>query len=260
MTGLRALRSFIFDLDGCIWYGGEPAPGAIELVRYLRGEGKGVFFLTNVSGYAAAELAERLGRAGIEADPASVIGPLSLIGRHPALRGCPPTLVLGTDSVREALRTAGVPLTVRPEEARTVVVGRDPEMTYSDLAAAVRAIDGGAPLLALNLDLRVPAENGVMVPGCGAIVAALTAATGAPVSVVGKPSDFFFREALEAFGARARETAMIGDSLDSDIAGGRAAGLVTVLVGDGVGGERTRVTPDVRVADLPELLALLRAG
>lgn len=257
MNPLNHVRNFLFDLDGCIWFAGMPAPGAVTLVAALREAGCGVFFLTNVTGATADNLLERLAEAGIAAAPGSVVGPLSIIGSHPLLKERPPALIIGTAAVRETLTEAGVPVVTDPATARVVVVGRDPQMTYDDLAGAVHALDRGAAFLALNLDLRVPSEKGVMVPGTGAIAAALTAATGIRPEVVGKPSEFFFREALKMFEISAADSAMVGDSLDSDVAGGAGIGLVTVLVGGGLGQERARVKPDVTVSDLIELHRLL---
>lgn len=259
-AALDGVRHYLFDLDGCVWNGGTPAPGAAALIVALRSTGLGVFFLTNVSGSTAPALAARLSRAGIVTEPAAVMAPLSVLPRHPLLRDRPAALVIGTAVVHAVLREHGVRVVENPEDAGIVVVGRDPRMTYGDLAAAVRALDRGAPLLALNLDRRVPSGGGVFVPGVGAIVAALTAATGVQPEVVGKPSAFYFQEALRHFGIAAGGTAMVGDSFDSDVAGGARAGLRTVLVGPGLGDEDAGVCPDVRVGDLDELRRLLVSG
>ena len=256
-VALDGVRHFMFDLDGCIWYGGVPAPGAAALISALRTAGRGVFFLTNVSGATASALSVRLNEAGIQTGPEAVMGPLSVLPRHPRLIGRPPALVLGTVAVHAVLKQANIPVVTDPKAARVVIVGRDPRMTYGDLAAAVLALDQGATLLALNLDRRVPSTNGVFVPGVGAIVAALTAASGTEPEVVGKPSAFFFTEAIRYFGIQASETVMVGDSLDSDVAGGARVGLRTVLVGAGVGGPQPGIHPDLHVRDLDELRLLL---
>jgi 4-nitrophenyl phosphatase len=119
---------------------------------------------------------------------------------------------------------------------------------------AVRALDRGARLVAVNVDPRVPADNGAL-PGAGAVVAALCAATGVKPDVVGKPSPFFFRAALRTFEIAPGETAMVGDSVRADVAGGKAAGLVTVLVGRPDRCLRPR--PHVVVRDLVALRRML---
>ncbi len=255
MKALARVRNFIFDLDGCVWQGRRLAPGAQALLAALRQANYGVYFLTNASGATVDTLRHRLIRAGVAAPAGTVLGPLAVLGRHPALRHRPPALVIGTAALRKVLRAAGVPIVRDPRRARVVVVGRDPGMTYADLARAVRALDQGARLVAVNRDCRVPAEGGAL-PGAGAVVAALCAATGVQPEIVGKPSPFFFRAALRIFGIAPGETAMVGDSVEADVAGGKAAGLVTVLVGRPRG--RIRPRPDIVVPDMVALRRLLR--
>lgn len=220
------------DLDGCVWFGERLAEHAAITVGRLRECGKRVVFLSNVSSATREDIAAKLTRLGITASASDVQVPLGLLPKHPFL-STPETRVLALCATRvaDALREMGLPLVGEPEEADVVVVGRDTEMRYGDLAAATQALNLGARLLALNLDSRVPLENGVIAPGAGAIVAALVEATGAKVEVVGKPSDFFFRAALEDFGVSAAKAAMVGDNLDSDIVGGQRVGLWTVQVG-----------------------------
>ena len=66
-------------------------------------------------------------------------------------------------------------------------------------------------------------------PGTGAILAAVETASGVRAEIGGKPERHLFDLALEAIG-RPPRVAMIGDRIDSDIDGGRAAGLETILV------------------------------
>jgi 4-nitrophenyl phosphatase len=212
-----------------------------------------VFFLTNISGASSANLAAKLTRMGINTEAGQVLAPLRVIDKHPSLAKKKKALVIGTEAVRQALYAAGVEVLTDPAEAAVVVVGRDPTMTYAQLAAAAQALDLGANLLAINLDLRVPGANGRFVPGNGAIVAALVAATGVEPELIGKPSTFYFQQALETFAISEDNTVMVGDSLDSDVAGGAKVGLMTVLVGGGVGQETADVKPDLYA---PDLLAL----
>lgn len=259
-TGLDTVRNYLFDLDGCIWFGRRLAPGAAQLIGNLRECGLKAYFLTNISGAGSTKVAEKLNELGIDADPESVLAPLDVAARHPALAGRSQAFVIGTNEVREVLAAAGILPVTHSEDIDIVLVGRDPELTYRQLAQAAQILDRGGKLLALNLDLRVPSHDGGFVPGNGAIVAALTAATGAKPEVIGKPSTFFFREALKTFGVAPAETAMVGDSIDSDIAGGVSVGLVTVLVGEGVGLEASGARPDVHVKDLLELRDLIAGG
>lgn len=253
---LGALRGFAFDLDGCIWAGDTLLPGAADLVEALRAAGRAVVFVTNSSREGAAALSERLTRLGVPAGPAEVLAAIDLLGeairrRHGRTR----VLALGTGAMCAALEAAGHEV-VGAEAwgtARVVAVGNDPAFDFARLRAASRAVAAGAGFFTVNLDPRLPVAPGEFDPGCGALAEAVAVAGGARPVVVGKPHAPLFELALERLGCAPGEAAMVGDSLPTDIAGGRAAGMATVWVdaaGDG-GGEATWTVPD--------LPALLRA-
>jgi HAD superfamily hydrolase (TIGR01450 family) len=256
-TAGLTVDAVMLDLDGCVWFGSELAPRAAETIAELREAGLGVGFLTNISSGTTTMIADKLTSLGIPTHQSDVLMPIVALAGHPLLATDPLVYVLGREEVAHAV--AQVAATTTDEDAADlVVVGRDPDLRYSDLAAAVHVLTRGGKLLALNLDTRVPIEGGRVVPGNGAIAAALTAATGVVAESVGKPSRYFFDVALERFGFDRRTTLMVGDTLDSDIAGGAASGLVTVQVG----GSRFSTldpfpVPDhslTQLADLPRLL------
>ncbi|MDZ7799706.1 MAG: HAD-IIA family hydrolase [Trueperaceae bacterium] len=265
---LRGIRSYLFDLDGCLWFGDVLADGATELVRDLRDAGLSVGFLTNASVASGAELAAKLTRLGIPATAEQVLAPLDVVADHDAVRDSQGAFVLGTGSVAARLRERGVPVVSDPAQADVVVVGKDTNATYRDLAAATHALRLGARLVALNLDASVPAAGGRREPGVGAIVAALTTASGVAAASVGKPSALFFQVALQRFAMSPERTVMVGDTPETDVRGGRAAGLRTVLLRPGTpdapesrGGERDAADePDLQVPDLHALRRMLLSG
>ena len=255
---LGTLRGFAFDLDGCIWAGQTLLPGAAALVGALRASGRRVVFVTNSSRERAAALSGRLTRLGIPSKPDDVLAALDLLGEAIRRRVGPvAVLALGPDEMRHVLEGAGH--TVVPIEdwgrARAVAVGNDPAFDFARLRAASRAVAAGAAFFTVNLDPRLPVAPDEWDPGCGALAEAVAVAGGARPVVIGKPHRPIFDMALERLGCGAAEAAMVGDSLETDVDGGRAAGLVTVWVdaaGDGQGqGEATVV-----VRDLEELHAL----
>src|SRR5690606_38405288 len=90
--------------------------------------------------------------------------------------------------------------------------------------------DAGAAFIALNTDVRMPVENGDYTAAVGPLVAAIgTLAYKAP-EVVGKPSPAFFELGLRRLGMTAHETVMVGDNVETDIKGGKAAGLLSILI------------------------------
>ena len=228
---LADVDTVLLDLDGCLWFGDQLAEGAAELVDALRASGRRVGFLTNTSNSRAVRVAAKLRRLGIAAETSDVVMPVEVLAEHPRLRDRPRVWFLGPEAVRQMIGEL-TPLAERPEDAELLVLARDTAMTYHDLADALHALQHCGAMLALNVDPRVPVEGGRMLPGTGAIAAALSYASGVRPEVVGKPARVFFETALRRFGATADRSVIVGDTLDSDIAGGAAVGMRTVLVGE----------------------------
>ncbi len=260
---LANLGGFALDLDGCVWTGAVLLPGAAELLTALRRRGKRVIFLTNNSRELPESVARKLNGLGVEADAREVLTALELLGQEIARRfGPTEVLVLGAGEMARAVKAHGHRV-VPPErwsEARVVVVGNDPTFDYAKLKAASQAVARGAAFVTVNLDPRLPLEKGEFDPGAGALAEAIAVASGARPVVVGKPRPLIFKAALERLGCRPREAAMIGDSLRSDIRGGRAAGMFTVWVAPRGAKTDRRIRPHLRVTSLTELLALFERG
>ncbi len=205
-------------------------------------------------------MAQRLNRLGVQATPQEVLTALELLGEEIARRfGRTQVLVLGVPEMVEALKAEGhspVPVE-RWREARVVAVGNDPTFDYAKLRAASRAVAGGAGFVTVNLDPRLPLENGEFDPGGGALAEAVAVASGVRPIVVGKPSPSIFKAALDRLGCRPEEAAVIGDSLRSDIQGGLDAGMVTVWVAPPEMKMDRGIRPHLRVASLHELLKRL---
>ena len=220
----------LFDLDGTLLVGDHAVPGAPEAVEALRAAGVALGFVTNDPVHSREEQSARLAAEGIHAEPDEVI----TSGRAVALLVADE---LGSGS-GDRDRLAGIPRRVPspPDSNRSrgqagaaaVLLGGSREVTFVDLTIATRAVlVHGAVLYASNEDATFPAPGGP-VPGCGALVAALERATGTRARSAGKPSPAMFEEARVALGAGSY--LVVGDRLDSDIAGGAAAHMQTALV------------------------------
>jgi HAD superfamily hydrolase (TIGR01450 family) len=224
-------RGFVFDLDGCVWHGSTLIPGAGRALTALHRAGRGVAFLTNNSRATGSDMRAKLHRLGL-GWVEHALTPLEILGQVVAERYGPSrVLVIGAAELAAVVAGAGHEvLDVRDFRKATVVaVGNDFDLSYERLAAAARAAAAGAPLVTPNVDPRLPIEDGDFLPGCGAIVAAVSAAAGVKPVVVGKPEPPLFRMAVRRLGLEPAQAAMVGDSMESDIAGGRAAGMRTVL-------------------------------
>ena len=228
---LADCRGFVFDLDGCVWQGSVLNPGAGETLTALHRSGRAVAFLTNNSRATGGDMRAKLHRLGLDWVK-HALTPLEILGQVVAERYGPSrVLVIGAPELAAVVTAAGPEVVGVGDfrRATVVAVGNDFDLSYERLAAAARAAAAGAPLVTPNIDPRLPIENGDFLPGCGAIVAAVSAAAGVAPVVVGKPQPPLFRIALRCLGVPAAQAAMVGDSVESDVAGGRAAGMRTVL-------------------------------
>jgi 4-nitrophenyl phosphatase len=257
---LSGVRGFLMDLDGCVWRGSELVPGAREFLEGLAARGVRRLFLSNNSTEADETIAKHLRGFGIAATVQDVVSPLGIMGAFVRQRQGPArVLVVGAAELADAVREGGH--TVVPHEAyreaQAVVLGRDEEFTFRTLTAASRAVAAGATFYTCNLDVRLPVEGGEFLPGVAPLAEAIALAGAARPVVVGKPEPHLFRVALERIGLPATQVAMLGDSLATDIAGGRRAGLRTVWFAPAGPPPDPNPAPDVIVTRLPDLLALL---
>ena len=253
---LRRLRALLIDMDGVVYRGDVPLPGARELLPSLSRFGIRFSFVTNNATLTPEQFRAKLSRMGIEVDAERIVTSPEATARYLQTVAPPGTsvLVVGEQGLIHAMQAAG--FDVNGASPAYVVVGLDRQVTYERLAAACLAIERGARLVATNADPAIPVPEG-MHPGAGALLAAIVTATGASPTVVGKPAPTLLQVALERLAVSADEAAMVGDQLETDIAAGRAAGMGTILVQ----GTRVRsapgIHPDFEVRDLAHLLALL---
>lgn len=172
-------------------------------------------------------------------------------------RGVQSAFVIGEEGLFEALHGAQVELdTERPD---WVIVGLDRKLTYDKLAIGARALQRGARFLGTNPDLSLPVEDGLL-PGAGAIQAALTATTGVRPVVIGKPEPLMLELAMSQIGGTLHNTAMLGDRLDTDIQGAVALGIPSILVLTGVSSRQdlngSPTQPSIVVENLTALMQL----
>ena len=260
---LRSARAFIFDMDGVLYRGSTPLPGVQDVFNALTLRGIPFLLATNNSMATPATYVQRMADMGvtITADQVQTSATATRDFLKEVLAADAAILAVGMPALAEQL-TDGTSFRILtdddPEsEADAVVVGLDLTFTYDKLRRATSAIVHGARFIATNADATLPNEQGFQ-PGAGSIVAAIATASGSKPVVVGKPEPLMMRKAVEQLGVAASETVMVGDRLDTDIAAGHHAGLLTALVLTGVTRRedlaRAVVLPDYVFADLPALL------
>ena len=251
MTAIRLpQRGWLFDLDGTVYLGERLLPGAAETIAALRADGRRVAFLTNKPLQTREAYAAKLTRLGVATVPDDVITSSLVLARHLAKLDPGASLfVIGEPPLLAELRAHG--FEVRTDaRVRWVVIAFDRTFDYVKLTIALQASRAGARLIATNPDRTCPTEDGE-IPDCAGMTAAVEAVTGRTVeAVVGKPSPLMLEVALEALGVDARECAIVGDRIETDIVMGKRLGLATVLVLSGI----TRAD-DPRIAEIdPDLV------
>jgi len=237
-TDWSKVKAVLIDLDGVVYVGRDAIPGAAGFLSEARRRGLKFLLVTNNSTTAPELVAERLRGMQIDVEPDEILtsaqAAVGYVKRHaePGAR----LRIVGEAGLRQAAEREGFAVVDDGQAAVDwVIAGLDRAFTYEKLAAATRAIMQGAHFVATNADALLPVEGGQVVPGAGTMIAAIKTATGVEPVVVGKPEPGLFEHGLERLGGLSAETAaMIGDRIDTDVDGGRRAGLHTILVLSGV--------------------------
>lgn len=222
----------LFDLDGVVYRGNAAVEHAVASITDLNIP---FGFITNNASRSPQDVARHLTELGISADPGQVTTSAQAAADYIASaygQGAK-VLVVGGEGLRAAVAERDLAVVVTAEEHADIVVqGTSSTLTWADLAEGVYAINRGAHYIATNLDATMPTERG-MGPGNGAMVAAVSHATGIrPERAAGKPDPQIFRHAARRAGMS--RPIVVGDRLDTDIMGARAAGIPALLVLTGV--------------------------
>jgi HAD superfamily hydrolase (TIGR01458 family) len=226
------MTAILLDVDGVLHVSGDPIPGAADAVARLRSAGHRLRFVTNSTTRPRVELAAELRAMGIEiaddelqttADSAARL----LKGRRVLALTMP-----GIVPDLEGIELVG-------EGAEAVLIGGADEdaetnrvFSYMNLARAFAELEAGAELFALHKNRWWQTQMGPLLDS-GAFVAGLEYAADVEATVIGKPSAAYFDAALAALDAEPAMTWMVGDDVESDLAGASACGLRTVLVRTG---------------------------
>ncbi len=262
---LADLRALIIDIDGVLWRGDTALPGLAAFFALMRERGILFRLATNNASLTPAAYVAKLAGFGVRAAEEEVL--TSALATAAYLRREAPgarVYVIGEEGIQQALRDAG--LRVVGEEDLTadiVVCSMDRGLNWTKLGNATISLRGGARFVATNADMTFPTERGIT-HGNGAILAALSAASGAQPTVVGKPEPLLYEMALASLGRTSRETAAIGDRLETDILGAHRAGLPSILVLSGVSSAdeaaQAACPPSWVFAGLPELTQAWRSA
>jgi 4-nitrophenyl phosphatase len=202
--------AWVLDIDGVVWLAGTAIPGSAEAVVRLRQAGETVVFLTNNSGPTLDEYVTRLAGAGVEASQDDLVTSAQAVAS--LLEPGSTAAVVGGSGIHEALATRGVTVVAGDAKPDAVVVGRALELDYDQLAAAATAIRAGARFIGTNPDPTYPTTTGPL-PGAGALIAFMAAASGRQPEIAGKPHAAVAALVMARLGV---PTVMVGDRADTD--------------------------------------------
>ncbi len=230
---------FVFDLDGVIYSGEEAVGNSPKALEALRENKKEIRFITNNPSRSPSDYAEKLRGLKIYShDSEFVTSPMataSMIRENLSSKKWETVFIAGSDYLKKEVSKTGL-VEVSGDKslgADLVVIGSHPGFNFEEIKAASVAIGNGADFIGTNRDLFYPCEHG-KAPATGALLASVEAASGKKAFTSGKPEKYMF-DILEKSGvAPTKKTLLVGDSLQTDIAGGRKAGYSTALVMTGV--------------------------
>jgi HAD superfamily hydrolase (TIGR01450 family) len=250
----------LLDLDGVVYRGGKAVVGAVEAIGRAQSLGLPVGYVTNNSSRRPEQITEQLRGYGLEVEPDQVVSSAQtavemLSERMPSGK----VLVIGGEGLRVAASAAGYQLVESADDQPDAVLqGYSPDIGWRDLAEASFAIQNGALWIATNQDWTLPLERG-LAPGNGTLVSAVHTAVGILPDFAGKPAVPIFETAVSRFGAK--RPLFIGDRIDTDSRGARAAGIDSAIVLTGVAtrkellGARPEDRPNFIIGDLGELFS-----
>jgi HAD superfamily hydrolase (TIGR01450 family) len=232
----QAYDAALLDLDGVLYVGPDAVPHAAPAVTRARRAGMRLAFVTNNASRRPEVVAAHLTSLGIAAEPDDVVTSGQAAVRYVAARLAPGSrvLVIGTEGLAEEVEAGGLRPVRQADDVAAVIQGLATTTSWADLVEAAVAIRSGALWVAGNRDVTYPSPRGP-VPGNGAMVAALEAATGLTPVVVGKPEPELHQASVERVGAR--HPLVVGDRLDTDVLGARTTGTDSLLVLTGVTSE-----------------------
>jgi 4-nitrophenyl phosphatase len=283
---LDAYDAVLLDLDGTVYHEDHALPGAVELIRRLQARARPYACLTN-STSSPARLTARLKHMGVDVDPAHIYtaalaacdfvldavgggaggsrgagGPGGTDGLSGAgARAAPRVFNLSTEGVHEMLdgKVHWVQREDEPCDAVICGVPLNVFATQERQRTAMLLLRRGARLVGICADRVYPSPRG-MEFGSGAFAAMFAYAANVTPVFCGKPEPLFFHELCARLKVDPRRCVLVGDNLESDIAGGKGVGMATVLK---LGGVSTREDverlpperrPDAIIRDLRDLL------
>lgn len=272
MEPFTNIHALIIDMDGVLWHGDQPMPGLTDFFQTLRNQQIPFILATNNASLTQEQYVTKLALMGVEVTRDEILTSSMATALYLSEHNNPTNsrvFVIGEDGARQPLIERGFTLTglyelnddkTNPNKGADIVVcGMDKTLSWDKLATATLNIRAGAQFIGTNADTTLPTERG-LTHGNGAILTALTAATGITPTIIGKPEPIIYQQALTLLGTDPAQTVAIGDRLETDILGAVRTGIRSLMVLSGVSTEE-----DITAADyqptwvMPDICAVTQA-
>ncbi len=255
------IRALILDMDGVLWRDNQPIGDLQAIFADIAELGWKVVLATNNATKSIEQFLRKLASFGVNLEPWQVINSAQATAHY--LSQLYPdggtTYVVGEPGLVEILEAKG--FMYSEENPIAVVVALDRSINYEKLRTATLLIRSGVPFIGTNPDRTFPEPAG-QVPGAGSILAAIETATDIKPLVIGKPNPVMYQFALERMGTTPAETLVVGDRLETDIAGAQHLGSPCALVLSGVSSEEAawawEPSPDIIANNLTDVIRELK--
>jgi len=260
---LTRFSAVLLDLDGTIYHDEHPLPEAIAFVHRLQRRGQKFACLTNGNS-SPSRYQRRLARMGVKMDAGHIYSAAAAAADYVLLharRGRMPRVYnLAGRGAKELLDGKVVWVSGADQKCDVVVCGtmNDVFATAPRRLIALQLLRHGAMLLGMCADRIFPSKNGIVF-GSGAFAHFMGYAADVTPIFTGKPEAIFFQELCARLKVRPRQCVLIGDNLESDIAGAKRLGMATVLTLTGITGRQrlAKTTPETRPDQVVENLGQL---
>jgi len=238
LKGIENIECFLFDMDGTLYEGYDPIPGAFDLIETLKSQGKRVMYISNNSSKVASDYIIKLKQV-LNVD--SVIDDFftsadAIVYMMNKVKPGAKIYVVGTATFENFMEKNGFELvreyTQDPEKMpEFVVLGFDTTLTYDKLRVMCDYLVDGVRFMATHPDMVCPAEHHRSIPDVGSFLLLIEGATGRkPELIAGKPNPTMINIIAEKFGYDKEKICVVGDRMNTDIMSGKNAGVKTCVV------------------------------
>ncbi len=257
------IKNLILDMDGVLWKDSLQIGNLSKIFSKIQDSGFGIIMATNNSTQTPDQFTAKLKDFGVTIEPWQVVTSSQAVVELmlDALPPGAPVFAIGEKGLQDAILSAGFKLSTvdQAEKAEALVMGIDREINFRKVMEGTLLVRGGKPFFATNTDLTFPTPRG-LIPGAGSWISVIVSATNVEPINAGKPAPYLFELGMKRLHASRENTLVVGDRLETDIAGGQAIGCMTALILSGVSSlaqaQAWRPRVDVIARDLAELVGV----